>query len=184
MCLYTSWKLSILAFTSIYPVIVITQTYAVWSSSLWMFIMVARGDSIAVATEAFQNIRTVRAFSAEKMEERNYDRHTRKALKYGIREAFGGALQGALSQYTNMATGVLILWCKLFCNGHVLHPLCVGLSPCPYLKCPLRITDGGSVVLDLGPLTLGSLITFQLYWNMMREAFNRFPTPLLPPENG
>lgn len=142
MCLYTSWKLSILAFTSIYPVIVITQTYAVWSSSLWMYIMVARGDSIAAATEAFQNIRTVRAFSAEKMEERNYDKHTRKALKYGIREAFGGALQGALSQYTNMATGVLILW------------------------------YGGSVVLDLGPLTLGSLITFQLYWNMMREAFN------------
>ena len=44
------------------------------------------------------------------MEEKNYDRHTRKASKYGIREAFGGALQGALSQYTNMATGVLILW--------------------------------------------------------------------------
>ena len=28
MCLYTDWKLSILAFTSIYPVIVITQTCA------------------------------------------------------------------------------------------------------------------------------------------------------------
>ena len=34
------------------------RRYAVWSSGLWVFIMVARGDSIAVATEAFQNIRT------------------------------------------------------------------------------------------------------------------------------
>ena len=28
MCLFVSWKLSMLAFTSIFPVIVITQTYA------------------------------------------------------------------------------------------------------------------------------------------------------------
>jgi hypothetical protein len=45
MCLYTSWKLSILAFTSIYPVIVITQTQdpgaldwaspGVWGRSVW-----------------------------------------------------------------------------------------------------------------------------------------------------
>jgi hypothetical protein len=54
MCLFTSWKLSILAFTSIYPVIVITQTYAMWSSQLWQVIQVARGDASAAATEAFQ----------------------------------------------------------------------------------------------------------------------------------
>jgi ABC-type multidrug transport system fused ATPase/permease subunit len=81
MCLWVSWKLSILAFTSIYPVIVITQTYAIWSSQLWQVIQVARGDAAAAATEAFQNIRTVRAFSAERLEEANYDTHTRKALK-------------------------------------------------------------------------------------------------------
>lgn len=82
MCLWVSWKLSILAFTSIYPVIVITQTYAIWSSQLWQVIQVARGDATAAATEAFQNIRTVRAFSAERLEEKNYDTHTRKALKF------------------------------------------------------------------------------------------------------
>lgn len=84
----------------------------------------------------------MRAFSAERLEEKHYDTHTRKALKYGILEAFGGALQGLLSQYTNVATGILILW------------------------------YGGLVVLSAGPLTLGKLITFQLYWNMMRNAFN------------
>ena len=31
---FVSWKLSMLAFTSIFPVIVITQTYAEWSSRL------------------------------------------------------------------------------------------------------------------------------------------------------
>ena len=52
--------------------------------------------------------------------------------RWGIREAFGGALQGLLSQYTNVATGILILW------------------------------YGGLVVLSAGPLTLGKLITFQV----------------------
>ena len=123
---------------------------------------------MAAATEAFQNIRTVRAFSAEKLEEANYDKNTRKALRYGLMEAFGGALQGLLSQYTNVATGILILW------------------------------YGGLVVLSAGSLTVGQLLAFQvgaatvgsacdslhaanltadrcceqLYWNMMRGAFN------------
>ena len=97
---------------------------------------------MAAATEAFQNIRTVRAFSAEKLEEANYDKNTRKALRYGLMEAFGGAVQGLLSQYTNVATGILILW------------------------------YGGLVVLSSGSLTVGQLLAFQLYWNMMRGAFN------------
>ena len=87
---------------------------------------------MAAATEAFQNIRTVRAFSAEKLEEANYDKNTRKALRYGLMEAFGGAVQGLLSQYTNVATGILILW------------------------------YGGLVVLSAGSLTVGRLLAFQV----------------------
>eukprot|EP01052_Picozoa_sp_SAG31_P012903 SAG31_NODE_764_length_12262_cov_26.578887_9_plen_228_part_00 len=142
MCLFVSWKLSMLAFTSIFPVIVITQTYGEWSMKIWLAIRVALGDAQSVATESFQNIRTVRAFSAEKMEERNYERNTRIALNKGMREAFGGALRSILSSYTNLSAGILILW------------------------------YGGIVVLSDGPLTIGNLITFQLYWNMIRGAYS------------
>jgi ABC-type multidrug transport system fused ATPase/permease subunit len=110
MCLLVSWKLSMLAFTSIFPVIVITQTYAEWSAHIFLHIRVALGDAAAVATEAFANIRTVRAFSAEAMEERNYNKNTTTALHKGMREAFGAGLQNVLSQYSNLAAGVLILW--------------------------------------------------------------------------
>ena len=56
MCLFVSWKLSMLAFTSIFPVIVITQTYAEWSSRLNLEVRVALGDASSVATEAFANV--------------------------------------------------------------------------------------------------------------------------------
>jgi ABC-type multidrug transport system fused ATPase/permease subunit len=133
MCLYVSWKLSMLAFTSIFPVIVITQTYAEWSSRLNLEMRVALGDASTVATEAFANIRTVRAFSSEWLEEKNYEKNTGIALRKGLRESFGSALQNLLSSYTNLSAGILILW------------------------------YGGIVVLDDGPLSVGKLITFQLY---------------------
>ena len=76
------------------------------------------------------------------MEERNYERNTVVALNKGMREAFGGALRSILSSYTNLSAGILILW------------------------------YGGLVVLSDGPLTIGKLITFQLYWNMIRGAYS------------
>ena len=143
MCLFVSWKLSMLAFTSIFPVIVITQTYAEWSSRLNLEMRVALGDASTVATEAFANIRTVRAFSSEWLEEKNYEKNTGIALRKGLKEAFGSALQNLLSQYTNLSAGILILW------------------------------YGGIVVLADGPLSVGKLITFQLYWNMIRGAYQQ-----------
>ena len=46
--------------------------YAEWSSKLNREIFSALGDSMANATEALSNIRTVRSFSAEALEERKY----------------------------------------------------------------------------------------------------------------
>ena len=80
MCLATSWKLSMLAFTSIFPVLIATAVYAEWSSKLNHEIFSALGDSMANATEALSNIRTVRSFSAEALEERKYQTNTAIAL--------------------------------------------------------------------------------------------------------
>ena len=116
------------------------------------------GDASTVATESYANIRTVRAFSSEWLEEKKYDlnqsigeahgrfhapsraglRRSRRwmavyvaALRKGLKESFGGALQNLLSSYTNLAAGIMILW------------------------------YGGIVVLNDGPLSVGNLITFR-----------------------
>ena len=45
MCFCTSWRLSMLAFTTVGPVMVITETYAVWSQRLNRQIYAALGDA-------------------------------------------------------------------------------------------------------------------------------------------
>jgi len=96
------------------------------------------------------------------------------ALRKGLKESFGGALQNLLSSYTNLAAGIMILW------------------------------YGGIVVLNDGPLSVGNLITFrelhadratppptpplsascvctELYWNMIRGNCASAPAPFALP---
>ena len=144
MCLATSWKLSMLAFTSIFPVLTVTAVYAEWSSKLNREIFSALGDSMANATEALSNVRTVRSFSAEEMEERKFQTNTGIALRKGVKDAFGASSTSLLTNYVNLFAGVLILW-----------------------------YGGASVLHNEGGLTIGRLITFQLYWNMINNAYRQ-----------
>ena len=135
------------------------------------------GDASTVATESYANIRTVRAFSSEWLEEKKYDlnqsigeahghlqssslvgmRRSRRwmavyvaALRKGLKESFGGALQNLLSSYTNLAAGIMILW------------------------------YGGIVVLNDGPLSVGNLITFrELTFRAHADAQHSLPSPPL-----
>lgn len=61
MCLVTSWRLTVLALTSIYPIVIITRVYATWSSQINKQIWAALGDASTVANQAISNIRTVSA---------------------------------------------------------------------------------------------------------------------------
>eukprot|EP00913_Durusdinium_trenchii_P029644 g27786.t1 len=65
MCLFTSWKLTVLAATMIGPVVYLTGVYARWSKQVNMSIRVSMADANAVSTEALRNIRTVRSFGAD-----------------------------------------------------------------------------------------------------------------------
>jgi ATP-binding cassette subfamily B protein len=85
MCLWTSWRLSMLAFTSIGPIIYITAIYAVWSRQINWQIWSALGDANSVATEAFSNIRTVRAFGREETEIDKFNESTGMALANGVK---------------------------------------------------------------------------------------------------
>merc|ERR1711871_491819 len=91
MCLYTSWKLSILAFTAIGPIIYVTGVYARWSRNINRQIRSSLADANATATEALGNIRTVRAFSSEKKEVDKYKESTLVALTRGIKDSWASA---------------------------------------------------------------------------------------------
>jgi ATP-binding cassette subfamily B protein len=142
MCFYTSWRLSMLAFTTIGPIVYLTNTYAKWSRGIYRDILAAQGDANSSATQAIGNIRTVRAFSAEPAEIARYDDAMDVALSKGIRDAVVGAGTFALTNYLDLGTGVLVLW------------------------------YGGTVVMAPdSTIEVGNLITFQLYWNMINSSY-------------
>jgi ABC-type multidrug transport system fused ATPase/permease subunit len=125
----------VLAFTTIGPIVLVYRVYAKWSRKINHEIWAALGDASDVATQAIGNIRTVRAFGMEPGEERKYQEATGEALDRGIKDAYAGAGTFALTNYIDLGISVLLLW------------------------------YGGSVVMAKdGRLTVGNMITFQLYW--------------------
>lgn len=77
----------------------------------------------------------MRAFGTEAYEEKSYKVATREALRKGVKDAYAGAGAYALTNYIDLGISVLLLW------------------------------YGGAVVMaEDGRLTIGNLITFQLYW--------------------
>jgi len=142
MCFYTSWRLSMLAFTTIGPIIYLTETYAKWSSEINKQIRTDMGDANTVAVEALSNIRTVRSFSTEDYEIGRYEEWTMKALSKAVKDAIAGAFTTAVNRYLDLGAGVLILW------------------------------FGGTMAMEeQDGVTVGSIITFQLYWNRINFAF-------------
>lgn len=144
MCFVTSWRLSVLAITSIGPIIQVTRTYAEWSRFINKEIWAAYGDASSIANQAISNVRTVRAFGTEEKEMQKYNESMSQALKKGIKDAFASAGTYALTNYLDLGTSVLLLW------------------------------YGGTVAMDpdQSSLTAGKLVTFQLYWNMINSSYN------------
>ena len=59
LCFHTSWRLSMLAFVTIAPIMYLTDQYARWSRKLSYEYWSALGDATAKANETLNNIRTV-----------------------------------------------------------------------------------------------------------------------------
>ena len=142
LCFMTSWRLSILAFTTVGPIVHITQFYSSWSQSLNRKIFSSLAAANGYANEAIGNIRTVKSVSAERMEEEKYYEANDNALLAGIKDAFGGAGMYTINSYLELGAGCLILW----------YGGCLAI-------------DGKD---DMSP---GKLITYQLYWNMLNNAY-------------
>mmetsp|Transcript_61440 Transcript_61440/g.170354 ORF Transcript_61440/g.170354 Transcript_61440/m.170354 type:complete len:934 (-) Transcript_61440:103-2904(-) len=139
----TSWRLSMLALTVVPPITYCYRKYAQWARKVNRSIYCAYGEANSTATEAIHNIRTVRGFSTEQHETEKYEESIGTALSHGKKNAYVGASVSAFSTYLNNGTALLILW------------------------------YGGTLVCDSQgqAMSIGSLITFQLYWNMMNNAF-------------
>tara|TARA_A100001015_G_C14852054_1_gene656895 strand:+ start:143 stop:1030 length:888 start_codon:yes stop_codon:yes gene_type:complete len=118
------------------------NVYAQWSRGLNRQIWAALGDANAVATESISNIRIVRAFGRETNEISKFGQSVGLALKKGVRDAIAGAGAYAITNYIDLGAGVLIL-------GY-----------------------GGSIALgSTHKLTVGKLITFQLYWQLINSSY-------------
>ncbi|CAE8637893.1 unnamed protein product [Polarella glacialis] len=142
MCFFTSWRLTMLALTMIGPVIYITRIYATWSKDINLTIRASMADANATATESLRNIRTVRSFGADGVEEENFQGHLDRAWRFMRRDAYASAGVGAITGYVNFAAGVLVYW------------------------------YGGAAVLSGtdSQLSIGNLVTFNSYWMMLQNS--------------
>ncbi|CAK9081631.1 ABC transporter B family member 25 (ABC transporter ABCB.25) (OsABCB25) (Protein ALS1 homolog) (Protein ALUMINUM SENSITIVE 1) (OsALS1) [Durusdinium trenchii] len=146
MAFRTSWKLSILALTIVPPI-----TYSYRSLSMPSGRAASRAPSTALTAKRTPRRRMPSATSARSVaspprhafESNKYSDSINTALGHGVKNAYVGASVTAFSTYLNLGTAVLILW------------------------------YGGQLVCDSEGkiMSIGSLITFQLYWNMMNNAF-------------
>jgi ATP-binding cassette subfamily B protein len=157
MCFVVSWRLSLLAFTTVAPAMYITQTYAKWSATVNKQIRTELGDANGAATEALVNIRTVKAFSTEQRELRIYERWNKKALVRGLLDAVASAGTTTLNSYLDLGGSVIVLW---YGGLMVLH----------------TSTSTGDAS---GAISVGGLVTFNLYWNRINSSFSQVvpPTP-------
>lgn len=141
-CFLTSWRLSMVAYTTVLPIMHATEAYAKWSGKINREIYQHYSDANSIATEAFSNIRTVRALSTEPFEVARVAECFARALKLGVRDALLGALTTSFNNYLDLGASVMLLW------------------------------YGGGIAIDPeGTITVGALIKYQLYWNMINNSY-------------
>eukprot|EP00928_Gymnodinium_smaydae_P056705 TRINITY_DN40031_c0_g1_i1.p1 TRINITY_DN40031_c0_g1~~TRINITY_DN40031_c0_g1_i1.p1 ORF type:complete len:927 (+),score=141.24 TRINITY_DN40031_c0_g1_i1:379-2781(+) len=143
MCFSTSWEMSILALTAIFPITYIVNGYTAWAGKIWRKVCDNYSEAMGAATEAVQNVRTVRCFGAESLEKKRFETFLTQVYKLDMMDTWMRTGTLTLNSYLDLAIGVFVLWYGGFQS----------------LK--------GST-----EMTLGRLITFQLYWTMMKNAFN------------
>lgn len=143
-CFITSYQLSMMAFIAAVPIVELWTAYAEYSRNLNRKTSNALGEASSTANQALKNIRTVKAFASEPFELEAYFKAARYAMMQGFHDAIGLAGTSLVTTYLDNGAMILIL------------------------------LVGGTLVLADDPsanLTVGSLITFNLYWGMLNNAY-------------
>ncbi|CAE6962498.1 Abcb10 [Symbiodinium natans] len=115
ICLQSSWRLTVLAFTVLTPVVHISAEFSQWASKLMMSQFTYMADAQGSATQALTNIRTVRMFGARTLELEKYEGHIRKSRDVGLQSAWGQGAAGLLSALVQQGASFIIL----FYGGHL-----------------------------------------------------------------
>ncbi|CAK0828365.1 unnamed protein product, partial [Prorocentrum cordatum] len=126
----------------------ITRLYARWSQKVNRRQREGIAEANGVAQEALRNVRTVRSFAADGLERSIFDGHIDGASRFAKVDAIMSAGVNAITGYLSFAATILILWY----GGHAV------------------LSGGDSGENDGETLTVGKLITFNLYWDMMNQA--------------
>jgi len=144
MCFRTSWKLSILAMVAIFPTAYLVKTYSDWAGKIQRTIQDELSEANGVATQAIQNMRTVRYFGAETHELNRYETNLQNVYALQMKDSFTRIAKNMFTNYMDLGVGVFVLW------------------------------YGGWVIIEgeQKNFSLGQLISFQLYWNMMKNSFD------------
>ena len=143
MSFAVSWQLALLSFSVLGPIVYLTGAYANVSRVLNRQIGDSLADSTAVANEAFTNIRTVQSFGTEPFESRRYA----TAMHQTVAIARTNSVYSAGIMFINSSLD-LVVW-------------------------SLTLGFGGWIVLNRpDELSIGALITFQLYVNMLNMAYH------------
>lgn len=110
ICLHASWRLTILAFTVLTPVVHISAHFSAWAAKLMASQYTFLADAQGCATQALTNIRTVRMFGARTMEEEKFEGHTRKSMEVGLKSAWGQGGTSFLSTLVQLGASFVIVF--------------------------------------------------------------------------
>mmetsp|Transcript_3552 Transcript_3552/g.10095 ORF Transcript_3552/g.10095 Transcript_3552/m.10095 type:complete len:927 (+) Transcript_3552:105-2885(+) len=144
-CLVSSARLTVLSAACIGPVAYLTYVSSHWGGNLEGQMIACEEEGSAVITEAMANIRNVRALSAEDIEEARYAKIlSRLRTKMHI-DALGDIVIEILEGGLEFLVEVLVL------------------------------AFGGMAIVGAHPdaLTVGELIAFTMYWDMLRDGVQR-----------
>jgi len=141
VCLSTSWRLTVLAFVFLAPVVYINGLYNRWARGKQAQRFTYIADANSCATQALGNIRTVMFSGAEKYEQDRHAKHLKDMLSNALVAARGQAGNVFMSNALQQGASVLVLF------------------------------YGGRLSLEKSGFEAGSIWTFILLWNRLSSAF-------------
>ena len=139
-CLVSSVRLTVLSAACLGPIAYLTNVSAEWGAGLEGQMIACEEEGNAAITEAMNNIRNVRALSAEHFEARRYRKVLSRLLRKMHRDAIGDIIIENLEGILEFLVEFLVL-----------------------------VFGGTAIINDHeDALSVGQLIAFTMYWEMLR----------------
>ena len=110
ICLQSSWRLTVLAFTVLSPVTHVSREFSSWAQKLMASQYTFNCDAQGCAVQALTNIRTVRVFGARDIELEKFEAQMHKYRDVGLKVAWGEGCANLLATLVQQGASFMILW--------------------------------------------------------------------------